>query len=222
MTNSSVKRKTRSDSVMAKTMNSGDASSSHQSLAECPMIVWIMGMHMAHRIGSSQLRQMALFTPRFVDDKFENFIAVFCCFLIEFDGERLWSDASVAVWELSDDGVVVVVVLVLIDVFFIDDLRATLVGFTADEYIVNVSISNSDWIIKTMATSVDELSSRIAAKLELNNPCHSWKCQNNIKPLFLWVRSDFFEQSSHSRGLVVAHRFKWVNQKQRHAIALSF
>lgn len=142
-------------------------------------------MHIAQRIGSNQLRQIALFTPRLVDDKFENFMAVFCCFLTEFDGEWLWSDASVPVWELSEDGVVVVVVLVLIDVFFNDTFRAPIWIFAADEYIAEVSISSSDWIIKTMATSVDELSNNIAAKLELKNPCHSWKWQNDIKALFL-------------------------------------
>ena len=97
---------------------------------------------MAQRIGSSQLRQIALFTPRFVDDKLENFIVVCCCFLIEFDGEWLWSEASV---ELSDDSrVVVVVVLVLIDVFFNDDFRDVLLEGFDEVYISDVSISNSD------------------------------------------------------------------------------
>lgn len=177
VTKSRRNRKTSSDSVMAKMMKSGDVSSSHHSVDRWPIIWCIIGMHIAHSIGSSQLRQMALFTPRLVDDKFGNFIAAFCCFLIEFDGEWLWSDASVPVWELSDDGVVVVVVLVLIDAFFTDALRASFNCFEADTYIADVSISNSDWIIKTMATSVDELSSKTAAKLELNNPCHSCKWQ---------------------------------------------
>lgn len=172
-------------------INSGDVISCHHSLARCPMILWIMGIHIAHRIGSNQLRHIALFTPRLVEDKFENFIADFCCFLIEFDGvgERLWSDASVAVWELSDDGVVVVVVLVLIDIFFNDDFLAPLwsVDVEAIVYIADVSISNSDWIIKTMATRVDELSRRIAAKLELNSPYHSWKWHNNKNALLLSV-----------------------------------
>lgn len=97
-------------------------------------------MHIAQSIGSNQLRQIALFTPRLVDDRFANFIAGFCCFLIEFDGER--SDASVPVCELSD-GVVVVVVLVLIDVFLSEDLRATPGSFDAEVYVA-VSISNSD------------------------------------------------------------------------------
>lgn len=144
VTNSSTKRKTRSDSVMAKMMKSGDVVSSHNSLDRCPIIWCIIGMHIAHRIGSNQLRQIALFTPRFVDDKLENFIAVFCCFLIEFDGEWLWSDVSVPVWELSDDGVVVVVVFVLIDAFFIESFRASPGSFTVDAYIAEVSISSSD------------------------------------------------------------------------------
>lgn len=101
-----------------------------------------MGMHIAHSTGSSQLRQIALFTPRFVVDRFANFIAGFCCFLIEFEGDRLWMDASVC--EPSDDGVVVVVVFVLIDVFFSDDFRASVDSFAAVEYINDVSISNSD------------------------------------------------------------------------------
>ena len=54
-------------------------------------------------------------------------------------------EPSVPVWELSDDGVVVVaiVVLVLIDAFFNDNFRLLLESFAFDEYI-DVSISNSD------------------------------------------------------------------------------
>ena len=101
-------------------------------------------MHIATRMGNSQLRHIALFTPRFVDDKFVDFVTGFCCFLIEFDGEWFWSiDASVTVWELSDDGIVVVVVLVLIDVFFSDDFRGA-ASLEADACIADVSISNSD------------------------------------------------------------------------------
>lgn len=85
---------------------------------------------------------MALFTPRFVDERFANFVMVFCCFLIELDGERLCSEASVTFCELSESGVVAVVVLVLIDNFFNDDFRDTLDRFF--EYIADVSISNSD------------------------------------------------------------------------------
>jgi hypothetical protein len=133
-------------------------------------------MHIATRIGSSQLRQIALLTPRFVEDKFEDFSASFCCFLIVFGGDWFLSmDVSVAVWELSDDGVAVVVVLVFIDAFFNEDFRGI---FDTDANSVDVSISTSDWIIKTMATSVDELSKSTAAKLELNKPYHSWKWEN--------------------------------------------
>lgn len=182
VTNSSRKRKTRSDSVIAKMIKSGDVISSHQSFDRCPIILWIIGMHIAHRIGSNQLRQIALFTPRFVEDKFdESFIVVFCCFLIEFDGEWLWSDASMAEWELSVEGVVVVVVLVFIEAFFNDDFLLSLWSFVVDMYIAEVSISNSDCIIKTIATSVDELSNNIAAKLELNSPIHSLNWQKRIK-----------------------------------------
>lgn len=182
VTNSKTKRKTRSASVMAKMMKSGDAVSCHHSFDLCPIIWWIIGMHMAQSIGSSQLRQIALFTPRLVDDRFGNVITVFSWFLIEFDGERLWSDASVTVvCELSVDGVVVVVVvLVLIDVFFNDDFRVPFESLAVDVKIADVSISNSDWIIKTIATSVDELSNKTAAKLELNSLSHSWNCHNWI------------------------------------------
>lgn len=171
VTKSRTKRKTRSDSVIAKMMKSGDVISSHQAVVLGPMIWCIIGMHIATRIGNSQLRQIALFTPRFVDDKSEGLTVSFCCFLIESDGEWFWSvDASVTVFELSDDGVVVVVVLVLIDVFFNEDFRGPFESFNADAWIADVSISSSDWIIKTIATSVDELSKSMAAKLELNNP----------------------------------------------------
>lgn len=177
VTKRSKKRKTRSDSVTAKIMKSGDVISSHEVVARGPIIWWIIGMHIATRIGSSQLRQIALLTPRFVDDKSETWPRGFCCFLIELDGEIFWSVvASVGVWELSDEGVVVVV-LVLIDVFFNDDFREAL-DCLADACRADVSISNSDWIIKTIATRVDELNKSIAAKLELNNPYHSWKWQN--------------------------------------------
>lgn len=174
VTKSITNRKTRRISVTAYTTKSGDLISSHNSFDRCPMIWCIMGMHMAHSVGNNQLRPMALFTPWLLADKLENLIIdfwVFCCF-IEFDGERFCSVASIADEELSVDVDVVIVVFVLIDIFFSDNFAPPAI-LAVDVYIADFCISNSDWIINTMAMSVDELNSKIAAKLELNNPYHS-------------------------------------------------
>lgn len=125
----------------------------------------------------------------------------FCCLIV--DEPELESSVEVPVVEDSDDGVVVavvIVVVVLIDIFFIDDnallwaadavAAVTAAGVVddcgcncIDDVVVksaDVCISNSDWIINTMATSVDELNNKTAAKLLLNNPYHSCKRTQHI------------------------------------------
>lgn len=109
---SSMNRATRSVSVMAKMMKSDDAISSHHSFDRWPIILWIIGMHRAQSNGNNQLNPIALFTPRFVDDKLLNFVVVLCCFWFESLGHS----------ELFSDDGDADVVLVLIDIFFMDFL----------------------------------------------------------------------------------------------------
>lgn len=179
-----MKSDTRSVSVMAKMIKSDDAISSHHSFDRCPMILWIIGMHRAHSNGNNQLNPMALFTPRFVDDKFVNFVAVtLCCFCgTSLPPDAIWTWSAMHSEFVSDDGEIVVV-FVLIDIFFIDFLPTfpppppSFANFVIDAYIDDVSISSSDCMISTIAMSVDELNSRIAAKLELSSPYHSCEWQ---------------------------------------------
>lgn len=214
VTNSIIKRHTSNASVTAKMIKSNDGTSNHHSIGECPIILCINGTHMAHNNGRSQLNPIALFTPLLLVAKFANLIAAFCfdewnfrcfCCLI-VDEPELESSVEVPVVEDSDDGVVVavvIVVVVLIDIFFIDDnallWAAAAAAVTAagvvdvcgcnciDDVVVksaDVCISNSDWIINTMATSVDELNNKTAAKLLLNNPYHSCKGHKYIVQYF--------------------------------------
>lgn len=211
VTNSIIKRHTSNASVTAKMIKSNEGTSNHHSLGEWPIILCINGTHMAHNNGKSQLKPIALFTPLLLVAKFANLIAVFCfdewnfrcfCCLIVDDPE-LESSVEVPVVEHSDDGVVVAVVtvvVVLIDIFFIDALQwaAAVVDVVddcgcncIDDVVVksaDVCISNSDWIINTIATSVDELNNNIAAKLLLNNPYHS--CNDTINTILIHKTKD--------------------------------
>lgn len=119
----------------------------------------------------------------FVEAKFLNRTVAFCflgwvrcfCFLIVDEAEPVDGDVFPLVEE-ADVGVVAVVtvVAVFIDNFFMDEEDGIAVFVDGDgENIVDVCISSSDCIIKTIATKVDDPSNRTAAKLELITPYQS-------------------------------------------------
>jgi hypothetical protein len=173
VTKSIIKRKTNRVSMITNIAKSSVLISSHHFSGQWSFILWINGTHMAHKMGSNQLRPTMLLIPldvaRFLNRTVDFSLRYF--FFIDDDADVVDGEVFPDVGVVAD----ATVVAVFMDNFFMDDedgIDDFLVA--AGEKIVAVCISSSDWMMRMIATRVDEPRRRTAVRVELMAPYQSW------------------------------------------------